>query len=83
MRRDIFQFRRPVLEIVFGVVEDLARLVRAVVGGTHIAWHDWGVVKEVQDTAAVAREDDLLLGTLDRCCELRGVCFLQLLAGLK
>lgn len=56
----------PVSEVVFGVVEDLARLGAVGVGLALVTWHDGGAVQELEEAAAVAGQDDLLLGPLDR-----------------
>lgn len=50
--------------------------------GSGVAWYYGGVVKEVKDAAAVAREEDLLLGALDDGGEVDIVGFLQLLTSL-
>ena len=80
--RDWLQAGCPFSEILFGVVEDLARLVRVFEGGARVAWDDGGVVEEVEEAAAVAREEDLFLGALDHGGEVDVVGFFELLAGL-
>ena len=63
-------------------MEDLARLVSVLERGPGVAWDDGGVIKEVQDAAAVAGQEDLLLGALDDGGEVDVVGFFQLLTGL-
>lgn len=82
MRCCFFDLGPPVAEIVFRVVEDLASLCAALVGWADVAWYDGRVVEQLEETHAVAREDDLLLGALDGGEELGVVGFLQLLACL-
>ena len=77
-----FEAGGPFPEILFGVVEDLARLVGVLERGPRVARYDGGVVEEVQDAAAVAGEEDLLLGALDDGGEVDVVGFFQLLTGL-
>lgn len=72
----------PVAEVVFGIVQDLAGLGAVCVGLAIVTRHDGTVVQELEEAAAVAGQDDLLLGALDRCEELGVVGFLQLLTGL-
>lgn len=62
----IFGLGLPVAEVVFGVVEDLAGLGAVGVGLALVAWHDGAVVQKLEEAAAVAGQDDLLLGALDR-----------------
>lgn len=78
----VFGFWLPVAEVVFGVVQDLARLGAVGVGLALIAWGDGGTVQELEEAAAVTGQDDLLLGSLDRGEELGVVGFLELLTGL-
>ena len=49
---------------------------------TGVTWDNWGVIEEVQETAAMAREDNLLLSTLNGGSKLGGIGLLELLAGL-
>ena len=77
-----FKAGSPFSEILFGIVEDLARLVGVLERGPGVAWDHGGVVQEVQDAAAVAREEDLLLGALDDGGEVDVVGFFQLLTSL-
>ncbi len=62
---DRLQVRRPVAEVLFGVVQDLTGLVGVLEGGTGVAGDDGGVVEQIQEAATVAGEHDLLLGALD------------------
>lgn len=82
MGRDVFEVWCPVLEVVFCVIQDLASLARMFVRGANVAWNNGAVVEEVEDTATMAGEDDLLLGALDGCSEFGGVCFLEFLTSL-
>lgn len=52
------------------------------VGLALVTWRDGGTVQELEDAAAVAGQDDLLLGPLDCGEELGVVGFLELLTGL-
>lgn len=72
----------PVAEVVFGVVQDLAGLGAVGVGLALVTWHDGAVVQKLEEAAAVAGQDDLLLGALDRGEELGVVGLLELLTGL-
>ena len=63
-------------------MEDLTRLVGVLERGPGIAWYYRRVVEEVKDAAAVAREEDLLLGALDDGGEVDVVGFFQLLTSL-
>jgi hypothetical protein len=78
----VFGLRLPVAEVIFGVVQDLTGLGAVGVWLALVAWHYGGVVQELEEAAAVAGQDDLLLGTLDRGEEFGVVGFLELLAGL-
>ena len=49
----------------------------------HIAWYHRRVVEEVQETAAMLREDNLLLSTLDGGCKVEVISLLELLSGLR
>ena len=80
--RNILQSRAPEAQIFFGVDEDLACLVAVFEGGSCIAGHDGSVVEEVEETAAVAGEKDLLFGAFDCRREVEVVGFFELLAGL-
>ena len=79
---DIINLKAPVTEILFSIVEDLACLSAVLKCWTGVTWNNWGIIKEVQETTAVASEDDLLLGALNGGSELGSICLLQLLAGL-
>lgn len=50
----VFGLGLPVAEVVFGVVQDLAGLGAVGVGLALVAWHDGGVVQELEEAAAVA-----------------------------
>lgn len=78
----VFGFGLPIAEIVFSVVQDLAGLGAVGVGLALVTWRDGGTVQELEDAAAVAGQDDLLLGPLDRGEEFGVVGFLELLTGL-
>jgi hypothetical protein len=75
--------RAPVAQVILSVFQYLARLRRVLKRWPHVAWHNGIVVQQVQQPAAVTREDDLLLGALNRGSEMLGVGFLELLAGLQ
>lgn len=72
----------PVAEVVFGIIQDLAGLGAVCIWLAIVTRHDGTVVQELEEAAAVAGQDDLLLGALDRGEELGVVGFLQLLTGL-
>merc|ERR1711977_629334 len=78
---NILQLWLPVLEIILCIVQDLAGLTGMLVGWTDITRDDGSVVEEVEETATVAGEDDLLLCALDGSCELGSICLLHLLSG--
>ena len=63
-------------------MEDLARLVSVLEGGSGVAWDNGGVVEEVEEAAAVAGEENLLLGALDDGGEVDVIGFFQLLTSL-
>jgi len=52
-------------------------------GGAGVAWYDWCVVEEVEESSAVAREEHLLLCAFDDGGEVDVVGFLELLASLE
>lgn len=79
---DVFELWLPLSKIVFGVVENLASLMAVLEDGASVTWNDGSIIEKVQETTAVAGENDLLLGALDGCSEFGGVCFLELLATL-
>ena len=62
----VFGVRLPVTEVVFGVVQDLAGLGAVGVRLALVAWNDGAAFEELEEAAAVAGKDDLLLGPLDR-----------------
>ena len=64
-------------------MEDLARLMSVLERGSGVAWYYGGVIEEVKDAAAVAREEDLLLGALDDGGKVDVVGFFQLLTSLS
>ena len=63
-------------------MEDLTCLVSVLERGSGIAWYYGCVVEKVKDTAAMAREEDLLLGALDDGGEVDVVGLFQLLTSL-
>lgn len=79
----VFGLGLPVAEVVFGVVEDLARLGTVGVWLALITWNDGGAIQELKEAAAVASQDDLLLCPLDRGEEFGVVGFFELLASLS
>ena len=48
--------------------------MRVFEGGAGVAWHDGGVVEEVEESAAVAGEQDLFFCALDYGGEVDVVC---------
>lgn len=62
----VFGIWLPLAEVVLGVVEDLPGLGAVVIRLAVVAWCDGGAVQELDEAAAMARQDDLLFGTLDR-----------------
>lgn len=72
----------PVLQVVFGVVENLSALGAILVHYAGVTWHDGRVVEQVKQATTVLGQDDLLLGTLDGGGELGGIRLFQLLASL-
>ena len=60
---DIINLEAPVTEILLSIVEDLASLWTVLEQWTGVARDDWSIIEQVQETTAVASEDDLLLGT--------------------
>ncbi len=57
-------------------------MVNVLVSRSNISWHDWSIIKKVKESAAVTGEYDLLFGAFNRCCELSGICLLELLTCL-
>lgn len=47
-----------------------------------ITWNDGRIVEELQETASMLGEEDLLLGALDDSSKLGSVCLLEFLASL-
>jgi hypothetical protein len=78
----VFRLRLPVAEVIFCVVQNLAGLSTVGVGLTLVAWDYGGIVQELEEAAAMAGQDDLLLGSLDRGEEFGIVRLLELLTGL-
>lgn len=72
----------PVLEVVLGIVQDLPGLRAVEIRPALFTWHDGAVVKELQEAAAVAGEDDLLLGALNGGEKLGVIGLLEFLASL-
>jgi hypothetical protein len=54
MARHVLELRLPVFQVVFGVIQDLARLVRVFPCRACVTWYDGRVVEEVEEAAAVA-----------------------------
>ncbi len=79
---DVIDLQAPVAQILLGIVENLACLWSMLKRWTIVSWDDWGVIEEVEKTAAVARENNLLLGTLNCGSKLGGIGLLELLASL-
>lgn len=78
----IVHLKAPVAQVLLGIIEDLAGLGAVLELWTHVAGDDGGVVEQVQETAAVAREDDLFLGAFDGGGKLGGIGLLELLSSL-
>ena len=74
---------RPLAQILFGVVEDLASLVYMFECRANISRHDGGIVQQVEETAAVAGKEDLFFGALNCGGEVQIICFLEFLSSLK
>jgi hypothetical protein len=72
----------PILQIFFGVVEDLSSLRTSTVRRAVLSGDDGLIIEKLEKTAAVLSEDDLLLGALDGGQELGFVGFLELLTSL-
>lgn len=72
----------PCLQLLLGVVEDLAGVVGVGEGLAHIAGDDGCVVEVVEEAAAVFGEDDLFLCAFDGGGEVEVVGFFELLTGL-
>lgn len=79
----VILLRLPVLHVIFAVVQNLSSLCTVGVRSLCFTRNDGTVVEEFQKAAAVAGEDDLLLGSLNGSEELSIVSFLQLLTGLR
>ena len=77
------QMRRPLTQIFFGVVEDLARLVEVFEWGADVPRHDRGVVQQVKETAAVPGKEDLFFGTLNCGGKVQIICLLEFLPCLQ
>lgn len=72
----------PVAKIVLGVVENLASLTGVVVDGFGVTGNNWGVVEELEQTATVLGQDNLLLGALNGGGKFGLVRFFELLTSL-
>lgn len=70
------------LQVILRVVEHLAGRVPVLVGSPHVAGRDSRVVQEVEQTATVLGEYDLLFRALDNGSEFGVVGLLQLLTSL-
>ena len=73
----------PLLQLLLSIVEYLSRFARMGEWLAHVAGNDRGIVEKVQQTTAVAGEDDLFLSAFDGRGEVQVVCLLQLLARLR
>lgn len=78
----VIQLRLPVLEVIFSIVQDLSSLCAVVVRALLLAGHNGAVVEELEETATVTGQDDLLLGTLDCGKEFGVVGLLELFTSL-
>lgn len=72
----------PCLQLLLGVVEDLAGVVGVGEGLAHIAGDDGCVVEVVEQAAAVFGKDDLFLCAFNGGGEVEVVSFFELLTGL-
>ena len=79
---DILQLGLPILEIIFGIIENLTGLVDVVVGWSNVSRNNWCIIEEVEESAAMTSKDNLLFGAFNSCSEFSSVCLLQLLACL-
>ena len=67
---------------MLGVREHLSCVIAVSKWLTNIARHHWRIVEVIQETTAMFGEDNLLLGALDCCGEVKIICFLDFLASL-
>lgn len=72
----------PAAELVLGIGEHLASSIGVFEGSMYVSGHNRGIVEKVQDTTRLFCQDDLLLGSLDRGCEMDVVGLFELLASL-
>lgn len=78
----IIRVELPVFQVVLGVVQDLSSLGAMAVWAALVAGDNRAVVEELQEPAAVAGEDDLLLRPFNGGEEFGVVGLLELLTGL-
>lgn len=80
---DWLEVRLPSLQLAFGLVQDIASFTSISEWLSDIAWDNRSVIQEVEKSATVLSEDDLLLGSLNGGGEVMVISLLQLLAGLR
>ena len=79
---DLLKIWLPALQFLFGITQDLTSFSGALEWLTNIARDDWGIVERVKQTTSVFGKDGLFLGALDRCGEMKVICFLEFLTRL-
>jgi len=82
MRGNLLVRRLPCSQVLFRVVQYLARSLLFLECWVCVTGHDGSVVKEVQDATRVFGKQDLLLGALDGGGQVEVVGFLELLTRL-
>lgn len=70
------------LELALSIVENVAGFRTVSEGLSDVSWHNGSVVEEVQQSATVPGQDDLLLCSLNGGGKVMVIRFLELLAGL-
>lgn len=78
----VVEVELPIFQIIFSVVQNLSGLCAVAVWAALITRNDRAVIEELQETAAVAGEDDLLLGALNGGDEFGVIRLLELLTSL-
>jgi hypothetical protein len=70
----------PSTKLCFCITHSLLKLIAMLEWLSLLSWHNWSIVKEVQDKTGLLRQDDLLLCTLNDRRSMQVVGFLEFLA---
>jgi hypothetical protein len=71
-----------VAKVIFSVVENLPGVLCACKRRVQISRNNGRVIDEIEEAAGMLSQNDLLLSTLNCCCEVGVVCLLEFLTSL-